>query len=207
MSYPDILLPLSTYCRIEKDLSTYYLIRHFVDKGVSSDILDINGKLKNGIIGQSNTLPDLSTSLYGIFKHYHVKYSLLNQFYNENWDFSNSIENILVETVDFTLNTNRNYYIVKISDLHNQSIKDDVGNIFAVCKGNHTPTNGNYWHFSINWFITSEGKYWHQDIENISITKNLKRTMRNLIKEYSIIGTPLDVNCESISYLNTIEIE
>lgn len=91
--------------------------------------------------------------------------------------------------------------------MHNQSIKDDVGNIFAVCKGNHTTRNGNYWHFSINWFITSEGKYWHQDIDNISITKNLKRTMRNLIKEYSIIGTPLDVNCESISYLNTIEIE
>ena len=39
MSYPDILLPFNPTVGLRKDLSTYYLIRHFVDKGVSSDIL------------------------------------------------------------------------------------------------------------------------------------------------------------------------
>ena len=167
-----------------------------------SEITDIFGKLKDVIIGQSRDLPDLSTSLYGIFVGNHIKYKIDTHYYIEDWDLISTIPNNLQENIDFTEVENRSYYTVNIGLLNNIVVNDSTGNPYAVCRIFHTPNNGNFWHFSINWFLVKEKKYWHSDVDNLQVTKDLKRTMRNLIKEYAMIASPLNISVSEIKYSN-----
>ncbi|PQA94709.1 hypothetical protein B0A69_09675 [Chryseobacterium shigense] len=199
MNYPDCLLPQSNYKSIITDITPYFLIRHFVIKNGLNDVLDDNGELKAQIIGQENQLPDLSTSLYGIYKEEHIKYVIINSFYLDNWKGDETIPNELINNDDFFIKEERSFWSTAILLLHNIDVKIN-GEAIARCEVNHSPINGNYWHFSLNWYMYKERKYWHKDYDNISITKILKKSIRDFIKINSNISTPLNTVIEESIY-------
>ena len=79
MEYPIKLLPRTNYKSIITGFEEKCLIRHFVaDKG--QGVLDDLGYLKDYVIasGGERQLPDLSTSLFGIFIESDITYNVIN---------------------------------------------------------------------------------------------------------------------------------
>ncbi len=187
MEYPTKLLPKNIYKSITTGLEDKCLIRHFVfdeNQGVFDEL----GFLKEYIIakGGEKQLPDLSTSLYGIFTEDDINFNVVNTQLNEYCEPNhNSTSPIYLE--DFNIAENRRFWSILIENIDNKVVEYDGVDFKATCYIAHTPTKSNFWHFSIMWFINSEKKYWNaSDVSISSATRRkLKKETRDFLKKFA----------------------
>ena len=109
MEYPIKLLPKTSYKSIETGLEDKCLIRHFVldeNQGAIDDL----GFLKDYIIasGGEKQLPDLSTSLYGIFTEDDINFNVVNAQLTEYCEPNhNSTSPIYLQDFNITENSDK----------------------------------------------------------------------------------------------------
>ena len=191
MEYPIKLLPKTNYKSIITGLEKKCLIRHFVSNNDQSDVDDL-GLLKDFVIasGGEKQLPDLSTSLFGIFDENDIVFNVINKTLNEYCD-PNHNSSLPIYEEDFIIADNRNYWSILIDNIHDKLVKYEGTEFRATCYVKHTPTKSNFWHFSIIWFINSEDKYWNADDITISSAtrRKLKKETRDFLKVFAKKGT------------------
>lgn len=187
MDYPIRLLPKTNYKSITAGLEEKCLIRHFIANN-EQGIVDDLGFLKDYVIasGGEKQLPDLSTSLFGVFTDNDIVFNVINTSLNEYCE-PNHNSNPPVFEEDFIIADNRSYWSILVDKINNQPVEYDGVNFKATCFVKHTPTISNFWHFSIIWFIDSEGKYWDAGDNTISnsIRRKLKKETRDFLKLFA----------------------
>lgn len=187
MDYPIKLLPKPNYKSIETGLEEKCILRHFVSNPALG-IVDDLGYLKDYVIasGGDKQLPDLSTSLYGIFTLEDIILNITNDSLND-YCVPNFDSTLPVYDQDFNISVNRSFWSIMIENIHNQKVDYDGDDFKATCYVKHTPTKSNFWHFSITWFINSENKFWNANDGAISasVKKKLKKETRDFIKLFA----------------------
>jgi hypothetical protein len=183
MSYPNRLLPQQDYKKIcwFEDLRKYFLVHTTETK---ENIDPQTGKLKISlVVRQTDHLKDYSNNLLGVFLIDDVYWipnsnSANRLYYREAWVEGDCVIPPVVPS-DFDINVNKGYFFLKISDFHEVVINFE-DNTFAspICRLLHTPTNSNFWHFSLRWYF--DGK----DLE--SWTEGIKRRMKTSAKAFII---------------------
>lgn len=121
---------------------------------------EYNRLLPIHIVYQDDHLRDYSTNLFGLYNanHIYFNFNKNDKKYNGLW-----VDNILFKFLfykrDYTFDYNKGYFFLKIEDFNEYvgiynfenngkvEIKDFKGLVI------HTPTNANFWHFSIRWFM------------------------------------------------------
>ncbi|WP_264550007.1 hypothetical protein [Flavobacterium sp. N2820] len=182
MVYPVKLLPKTNYKNIETGLEDKCLIRHFV-VDETQGVLDDLGFLKDYIIasGGEKQLPDLSTSLFGVFTENDIYFNVINshliQYCVPN---HNSTSPIYIQ--DFNIVNNRRFWSILVEKIDNVVVEYDGDEFKATCFISHTPTISNFWHFSIMWYINTEGKYW--DATDTSISNSTKRKLKKETRDF-----------------------
>jgi hypothetical protein len=176
ISYPNHLLPQANYCYINQDLSDKYLVRHTNSK----DFIDVqtNKLLAKHLCSPAERLEDLSTNLLSDFSIQDIQIELINEdgnkdYFQEYWNEGIVIDKLPIHEKDFKLNENRGYFFLPINQINGKPQPYTVSGIdgfFATCKVVHTPTNTNFWHFSLRWF-DKEGR----DLREVS--RNLKNRL------------------------------
>lgn len=198
MNYPSKILPNSNYKPITCDLSNYYLIR-FTQSKKREDIFDEElGQVKQiQICDPSGQMNDLSTSLLGVFETSFIQINLTDTGkvkYNDYCEPDIEVE-LPVLNQDFTINDNRGFWVVLVSDINETTAdytKGDIDTKFkATCIIQHTPMKWNYWHFSIRWKTKDQG-FWHTLNENQKrkLTKRLAHEARANIAKFAKIEEP-----------------
>lgn len=197
MQYPNEILPQSTFKSIStKDIAEYSLIRHVDDQTELTILDEITGLIKTEFIANpTNHSRDLSTSLYGIFKIQHTKIRLTPEGKSKySLDCApNTVVDPPIFNTHFDTYQNRTYWIIKVSDIHNQVLEYTNNNeiINAECLIEHTPVKWNFWHFSIRWKF-NDGRYWHEmepkDIKKYS--KKIGHETKSLISKFAHIILP-----------------
>lgn len=187
MVYPIRLLPKTNYKSITTGLEEKCLIRHFVvnnEQGVVDDL----GLLKDYVIasGGEKQLPDLSTSLFGVFTDNDIAFNIVNTSLNEYCEPNHNSRTPIFEE-DFIIAENRSYWSILLDKIDNQPVEYDGIDFKATCFVKHTPTISNFWHFSIIWFINSEDKYWDAGDNTISNStrRKLKKETRDFLKLFA----------------------
>lgn len=187
MTYPIKLLPKTNRKSITTGIEEKCLIRHFIpdnEQGVVDDL----GLLKDYVIasGGEKQLPDLSTSLFGVFTDNDIIFNVVNTSLNEPCEPNHNSRTPIFEE-DFVITENRSYWSILIDKINNQPVEYDGIDFKATCSVKHTPTISNFWHFSINWFINSEDKHWdaHDKTISTSTKRKLKKETRDFLKLYA----------------------
>jgi hypothetical protein len=198
MPFPEHLLPLPDFCVIEwrQDLCEYYLLR----ATPSSDFVDQEtGCVRVRFIldeGQSrDILKDYSTNLVGIFMPEDAAIEWTKNekkaYFTSAWNSGETIE--LPTPEDFIIRADFGYFFYPINVLHHFpqpiSIPKVLPETQAMCYVCHTPTKGNFWHFSVRWKIGQD------DIEAI-LSKNERKNLLSLVRvfltEHAIINLSND---------------
>lgn len=187
MEYPIKLLPKTNYKSITTGLEEKCLLRHFVVNNEQGAVDDL-GLLKDYVIasGGERQLPDLSTSLFGIFTDSDIVFNVVNPSLNEYCEPNHNSTTPIFEE-DFIIAENRSYWSILVDKIDNQPVEYDGIDFKATCYINHTPTKSNFWHFSIMWFINNENKYWDATDTTISTStkRKLKKETRDFIKLFA----------------------
>lgn len=196
MVYPIRLLPKTNYKSITTGLEEKCLIRHFVannEQGVVDDL----GLLKDYVIasGGEKQLPDLSTSLFGVFTDYDIVFNVVNTSLNEYCE-PNHNSNTPIFEEDFIIAENRSYWSILVDKIDNQPVEYDGIDFKATCSVKHTPTISNFWHFSIIWFINSEDKYW--DAGDNTISNSTKRKLKKETRDFLKLFAKQEILSDSI---------
>jgi len=175
MNYPVRLLSQPIFKEITEDLSHYFLCRKVLDKSLLSNDPSI---IDEGILGLDSASQcfDYSTNLPGIFE---LKDNLIElsgenkKYYMAYWDWVSKINEPLFEQ-DFLINENIGWFFLPISEISNIAIPFSRNNFTppdetAKAIVMHTPTNSNFWHFSIRWndgkrFINANDSKWKNNI-------------------------------------------
>jgi hypothetical protein len=172
MDYPVEILP-NTGKSLIKDFSNSYLIRHTDSVDIWDDDIDLIRE--SAICTPRTNMPDLSSSLLGVFVEHHSKLKIMNDSFNEycSPDFQSEVP---VYNKDFCFVESRGYWLLKIDQINNLRVNYNFENnsYEAICVVNHTPMIWNFFHLSINWFLLREDKYWH-DLDPIEIKKKWSR--------------------------------
>lgn len=191
--YPDYLLPQANFCYINQDLSDKYLVRHTNSK----DFIDIqtNKLLVEHLCSPKEQLQDLSTNLLSNFTIQDIEIELIDEggnkaYFQEYWKEGVRIDKLPIHEKDFKFNKNRGYFFLSINQINGKPQPYTIAGkdgFYATCQVIHTPTNTNFWHFSLRWF-DREGK----DLREVSGSfKNRlfssARTMVSELAEYEQI--------------------
>ncbi len=190
--YPIILLPGKHKCHFCCSLIEHSLIR-FTPPGV--ELKDsVSGHLTDRAIGKpsSTHMPDLSTSLFGIYDIDHNKIEILNKEFTK-YCVPNYESEIPIYAKDFEINADRGYWFVRINEITGKRIEctHNKQTIEAICKIEHTPTKCNFWHFSVRWHITNFNENWHQlDTNGNNWWEKLAHSARIFIKGFGTTNVP-----------------
>ena len=175
MNYPVRLLPQPIFKEVTEDLSGYFLCRKFPDKSLmKNDSPIINEEILG--INSGGQCFDYSTNLPGIFELNDNWIELTGEnkkHYRSYWDWISKINEPLFEK-DFLINENIGWFFLPISQISNIVIPfsrngftppDETAKAMVL----HTPTNSNFWHFSIKWhdgkgFINANDSKWKNNI-------------------------------------------
>lgn len=155
MQYPHILLPRTHFKRIEEDLSEHYLCRTTPTR----NFLNAAGLIKDEELFRDELdFLDYSTNHLGQFQ---IDFNFLSlcgdnkRYFRSYWNFSDSV-NCPEYLRDFEVDNSKGVFFFKIGEIHRKIqfplIKNSKGKndtFTAIVK--HTPTNSNFWHFSIAW--------------------------------------------------------
>ncbi len=190
MEYPIKLLPKKNYKSTTTGLEEKCLLRHFV-LNKEQGAVDELGLLKDYVIasGGEKQLPDLSTSLFGVFNEEDVVLNIITESLNEYCEPNHNSTTPIFEE-DFIIAENRSYWSILVEKIDNQPVEYDGEDFKATCNISHTPTKSNFWHFSIIWYINSEDKYWDAKDGTISNStrRKLKKETRDFLKLYAKEG-------------------
>lgn len=175
MNYPEHLIPKPSYFIIQntQDLGEYYLIRHTPDK----DLIDKDTKqLKVSYIEtRTDNLKDLSTNLLAIFRYEDRIFKIKREsqdraYFNSLWQEKQEVNPIPKNEDDFEIDQNRGAFYLKIDSIVGQPVTHINGDTNEKWTARavvvHTPTNSNFWHFSVRW---------HDENGNIASEKERKR--------------------------------
>lgn len=182
MAYPRRLLPQQNFNRIawNESLRNCYLI-HFTE---TTDLIDpATSKLRiTLVVKQTDHLRDYSNNLLGVFLVDDIFWASQDcprsEYFRAEWD---GVSEIVPPDVpaEFTRNETRGYFFLRISQCHEDVVQfQDNTFVHPVCMLLHTPTNSNFWHFSLRWFF--EGR----DLE--SWTNGIKRRMKTSAKAFIV---------------------
>ncbi|MBK7302893.1 MAG: hypothetical protein IPI90_06495 [Saprospiraceae bacterium] len=205
--YPEILLPGENKCIFCCSLDEYHLIRFSPPDVKLTD--DVSGHLTDKAIGEpsSTHMPDLSTSLFGIYDTEHTKIEILKTELTEYCE-PNYQATIPIYSNDFIFDTNRGFWFIRIGEINGKKIEctHRGETIEAFCIIEHTPTKCNFWHFSVRWYITGLNDNWHKlEVKSNNWWKKLAHSARIFIKGFGITHEPekvaIEINCYNSSGL------
>lgn len=198
MNYPTEILPDPNYKLIVCDLSKHYLIR-YTESGERDAIFNssIQQIKQDAICSPRERMNDLSTSLLGIYEPRHISFELINDGKKTYGGYCNPDEEVIppIFNEHFTINNNRGFWVVlieKIQGIIADYTKPNVDEKFsATCIVMHTPTRGNFWHFSLRW-ILEDGRFWHElpDYGGKKLRQRLGSETRALIAKFAEVNEP-----------------
>lgn len=203
MYYPSRLLPQRCFKLIHwnESLRNSYLI-HYTD---TKDFIDPNtGKLKISlVVRHTDHLRDYSNNLLGIFLIDDIywgsaKESPMKRYYDAEWEVGKDVDAPSFPD-QFIRYEERGYFFLKVSDCHYQTVLfNDNTMVSPTCKLLHTPTNANFWHFSLRWFI--DGK----ELENWTdgFKRRMKTSAKAFIVENAFFQEPNIEELDSSLYIN-----
>jgi hypothetical protein len=183
MKYPEHLLPQISFKRIDWhiDFSHSYLIRHTPSKQIYSEE---TGKIDFNLVKiQSDHLGDLSTNMLGVFDpndNYICIKSENSEYFHDLWTEGTKVKAPNFQE-DFNIDSQRGCFFLRIADIVGQIANysnDNSDKITAKCKILHTPTNCNFWHFSIRWFSIPD----QIDVRELSISKSQRKKLLSSAK-------------------------
>ena len=201
MTYPIRLLPQPHFKNIDwqESLKNHYLI-HYTD---SKDLIDPNTeKLRISlVVRQTDHLRDYSNNLLGVFLVDDIywavnKESPNKEYFGELWTVGSSV-NVPKVPIDFYRKEDRGYFFLKVSNCHGKVVQfEDDTCVSPECKLLHTPTNGNFWHFSLRWFFND------QDLESwtAAIKRRMKTSAKAFIVENAFFKEPFFEEIDSSHY-------
>lgn len=203
--YPDNLMPINGYKKInEESIHNCSLIRRTNIK----DCFDPSTEqLKNEVLElEDKRFFDWSCSLYSKFSEVDFKYQITNQYFNNIWDFENTIEKPK-HSDDFEISEEYSVYFLNISDVKGIEIpfekqegknKINYKSKTMVC---HVPTNCNYWHFEILW-VDDAGNIIKR--KSTSWNNALTSTIKSVIRQYCLKKEEIEplVEIEETEYIN-----
>ena len=157
MCYPTRLLPQQHFKLMSWDdeLKKHYLI-HFTETKELKD--PITNKLKIGlVVRQTDHLRDYSNNLLGVFLVEDIYWAIQKcpnkDILTDEWVEGSKVSEPIVPD-EFKKDDSRGYFFMKMEECEDAVIDYlDDPNIKPKCKVLHTPTNSNYWHFSLRWFV------------------------------------------------------
>ncbi len=185
LTYPTRLLPIADLDMINFDNHhpDAILIRHTEQKG----IWDSNGELiSEHIAAQTDHLRDYSTNLLSVFLLEDIQYKIRKA--SDNFEFFMALYDpkqknsprYPIYQQDFTIESERGYFLLRVSDLHQQKIRYDgiEENEFTCCIL-YTPINANIWHCSLRWFSKNAE-------DSTDLSHSQRRRMLGAAKSYII---------------------
>jgi len=156
MEYPQRLLPHPRFKKIEVDLDHYCLCRKVPDVTILQEPLEEIADEILGIESASDCF-DYSTNLPGILELDDNRIELIGSekaYFRTYWDFR-SVVKIPMENVDFIINEAIGSFFLPIGPINGYKIpfnrKEKAALEKAEAEVVHTPSNSNFWHFSIKW--------------------------------------------------------
>lgn len=182
MKYPITLLPQPNYTPIlfNENHQNCFILRHTE----SQNNRDEFGKLDASCLAaQTDHLKDYSTNLSPNFALEDAKIRLLKgenfSYFTQLWH-GVPINLIPRYPIDFDIENNRGMFFLRIGDINGAIFNDFDDNLPSkpVCKVIHTPTNSNFWHCSIRWFLDNK--------DTIDMSKNERRRILSIAKTFLI---------------------
>ena len=167
------------------------ILTRFTDIYPISDEFGI--KLQAITANRVRDMPDLSCSLLGIYKEEFNSFKIINPALIDYCEPNENV-NVPIENEDFIKVENRKSYFFDVEKIHKVEVnyKKDNIDLKAICKVNHTPTKCNYWHFSLNWFLSAENEYWHKLSDEIKKSnwskERLSKETRSIVRQYARIN-------------------
>jgi hypothetical protein len=176
MNYPVQLLPQQKYKQITADLTGYLLCRKVPDKSLLDELY--SPILPEELLGieTPNDCFDYSTNLPGIFELHHNEIEFTGderKYFRTYWDWASEVK-IPVYEQDYFINENIGWFLLPINEIHGQTIPfsrkgGEQPNELAMAIALHTPSNSNFWHFSIRWkdangYISTKDSKWKNQI-------------------------------------------
>lgn len=178
MTYPEQLLPQLIFKIINIDLSGHFVCRKVLDKTLLR--LPFPSILPEELLGieTASNCFDYSTNLPGIFELQHNLIELMGEqktYFRKYWDAVSEVK-VPAYLQDFSINENGGWFFLKIDKINGITIpfnnrkSEDLPNEIATSVIVHTPTNSNFWHFSIKWkdekavFINTNNAKWKNSI-------------------------------------------
>ena len=150
---------------------------------------------------RTDHLRDFSTNLLGVFTVDDISWQLQESdkknYFLELWCPGTDVEKPAFPA-EISYNRLRGCFFIKIGDIHDVQVDyDDITKTRTVCEVVHTPTNYNYWHFSVKWFFNGK--------ELLTWSKGVKRRMKTaakgLIIEKGFFTEPTYYSLEPDKYL------
>jgi hypothetical protein len=200
MLYPSELLPNPSRKLFDCDILEHYLIR-YTDTSDSDFLWDatMNRIRVEAICSPRELIQDLSCSILGDFQYEHIYLELTSTGKGKGFanycppDFS-SPEPVYNE--DYVLNDSRGFWLMPIEKINNLEVKYKRNNepeeFTAIGYVIHTPTQSNFWHYSLRWKIKTEESF--SDVEEIEVKEKKKlsraiaNTARVFITEFASLG-------------------
>lgn len=202
MQYPNRLLPQPHFKRItwNESLRNCYLI-HFTE---SKDIIDPEtNKLRiTLVVKQTDHLRDYSNNLLGVFLVDDIFWAPQqcekSEYFRAEWEQSTEVipPNVPGE---YYRNDNRGYFFLQISKCQGEIVHfEDDTFTRPICMLLHTPTNSNFWHFSLRWFFDG------QELEKWTngIKRRMKTSAKAFIVERAFFDEPFYEEIDATFYKN-----
>jgi hypothetical protein len=185
MIYPQHLLPQSEYKIIDWSdaLRPFYLLRSvptadFWDQ--ETDSVRVKYVNDNG----RDKLKDYSVNLFGVFTKNDVAIVFNNNeqkaYFTDDWTPATQVN--APQSTDFQVLESFGcfYYLINtIQDFPQPFKMNGIPGHYAKCYVCHTPTNSNFWHFSVRWKIGSE------DI-NIVLSVSQRKDLLGLVRGFLV---------------------
>jgi hypothetical protein len=191
MQYPEILLPQTHFKCIVSELAEHHICRTSPTKDY---INPLTNRIKDEeLCERASDFFDYSTNHLGQFELDHNYFGLTGEerkYFRSYWDFINEVKKPKFEQ-DFVFDNSRGIFFFRIGDIHKSihfpitNSKQKADKLTAIVK--HTPSNSNFWHFSIRW-VDKDGA---EVSPNESKWKNpIIATIRAKLQEVFIQPTP-----------------
>jgi len=211
MDYPIEILPQINRKLFSCSTHSFLLIRSTPSSKIE-ELIDESTQevLQKTICTPREHISDLSTSLFGVFDTYHNKIELIGERKKTFSSYCKPDANIEapIFNLDFSINENKGFWTVQISNIENKEIKYVIDNHTekvntAKCKVIHSPTCWNYWHFSIRWYLSDHNCYLNE-LEDSSlkkkITKRISTDARAILARFANIKQPDSIKIPDTCY-------
>lgn len=188
MTYPIYLLPQQNYKKIEfcSELNEGFLI-HFTDTKDNKDPDTKNLKL-SCVVKRTDHLRDYSNNLLGVFLTNDIYWGIENSenkgYFISEWNIGEKVKVPIVPN-DVKKSLARGYFFLPIKNCHQAIVNySDETNMKPICKVLHTPTNSNFWHFSLRWF--------YNDVDILNWTDKERKRILTAAKSFIIQNAKFD---------------